>query len=207
MADNRILLAKNTSLSGDNRNILVVGTCASGKTYNYVYPNLLQCNGSCIVVDKGGYVQEMTEEVFRKKGYRIMTVNMEKDPTATISIEDIKTIGQTRTVLYIIPHLISSEVNASAIPYIINNVFTKTAPDCPIPIHIFADEFACYGLGLKDFYKRLANRHPRISCSICIMSFDQLRWVVGDKWPLFVGACDAILFLSSPCDANTMNIL
>ena len=184
MADNKILLAKNTSLSDDNRNILVVGTCASGKTYNYVYPNLLQCSGSCVVVDNGGYVQEMTEEAFRKKGYRIMTVNLRKDPTATISTEDIRTIGQTHTVLYIIPHLINNETNGSTIPCIINNVYTETPADCPIPIHIFADEFACYGLGMKDFYKRLANRHPRISCSICTMSFDN-----SNCWSETSGLC------------------
>ena len=41
----------NTWETGLNNNDLIVGVSGAGKTRSYVIPNILQCNGSMIVVD------------------------------------------------------------------------------------------------------------------------------------------------------------
>ena len=60
------LLSANRSVSCDtwrsglNNNVLVLGSSGSGKTRNHVKPNLLQCQGSYIVLDcKGSLYHEM----------------------------------------------------------------------------------------------------------------------------------------------------
>lgn len=62
----RILFTKNHSASADswqtglNNNILVLGCSGSGKTRNHLKPNLMQCDGSYIVLDtKGSLYHEM----------------------------------------------------------------------------------------------------------------------------------------------------
>ena len=60
------LLSANRSVSCDtwrsglNNNVLVLGSSGGGKTRNHVKPNLLQCQGSYIVLDcKGSLYHEM----------------------------------------------------------------------------------------------------------------------------------------------------
>lgn len=49
-----IILSQESVLPDNARNTLVIGCAGSGKTRNYVLPNLLQCAGSYVVTDVCG---------------------------------------------------------------------------------------------------------------------------------------------------------
>jgi type IV secretion system protein VirD4 len=57
--------------TGLNNNVLVLGSSGSGKTRNFLKPNLLQCAGSYVVLDsKGRLYQEMAPYLF-EHGYKV----------------------------------------------------------------------------------------------------------------------------------------
>lgn len=58
-----------------NNNVLVVGTSGSGKTRSIVTPNILQAEGSYIIVDPKGNLHEKYAAYLRKKGYRVRKLN------------------------------------------------------------------------------------------------------------------------------------
>lgn len=60
-----------------NNNVLVVGGCGSGKTVEFVLPNILQMNGSYVVVDPGGHLSQKTKAVLEKNNYKVKIVNIE----------------------------------------------------------------------------------------------------------------------------------
>lgn len=64
--------------NGHNRtlNSIVIGGPGSGKTWNFVTPNLLQANCSYVVVDPAGDVLHNTAAFFIKQGYRIRVLNL-----------------------------------------------------------------------------------------------------------------------------------
>ncbi len=73
----RTLLSADTSLetdtwqSGLNNNVLVLGCSGGGKTRHHVKPNLMQCQGSYIVLDcKGSLYREMAP-FLRQHGYEV----------------------------------------------------------------------------------------------------------------------------------------
>lgn len=64
-----------------NLNVMVVGGSGSGKTRNYVKPNLLQLNSSYFVTDPKGTLLEETGHLFEQNGYDIRsfnTINMDQ---------------------------------------------------------------------------------------------------------------------------------
>lgn len=54
-----------------NKNVAVIGDSGSGKTFNFVKPNLLQCVGSIIVTDPKGLLVRETGTLLEKQGYKI----------------------------------------------------------------------------------------------------------------------------------------
>lgn len=54
-----------------NKNVAVIGDPGSGKTFNFVKPNLLQCVGSFIVTDPKGLLVRETGTLLEKQGYKI----------------------------------------------------------------------------------------------------------------------------------------
>lgn len=61
-SDNNIILTDDVQLSldtaktGKNLNVCVIGGAGTGKTYNYVLPNILQVNTSYVITDRDGYL-------------------------------------------------------------------------------------------------------------------------------------------------------
>lgn len=85
-SENKIL-TKNCRMGWDDRvhkrnvNTLVVGASGTGKTRCYIEPNILQCNGSMIILDPKGEILKGTKEILEEKEVKIKTfncVNMEK---------------------------------------------------------------------------------------------------------------------------------
>lgn len=59
-----------------NMNILLMGGSGSGKTRNYVLPNLMQANMDYVVTDPKGEVLRMAGGMLEKLGYRIRVLNL-----------------------------------------------------------------------------------------------------------------------------------
>lgn len=58
-----------------NLNVIVIGGSGSGKTRNYVKPNLMQLNASYFVTDPKGTLLEETGHLFEQYGYEIRCFN------------------------------------------------------------------------------------------------------------------------------------
>lgn len=62
-----------------NGNVLVFGSSESGKTYNFVIPNILEKCGSYVVIDPRGYIYKETADYMRsnvKRPYNVLTLNL-----------------------------------------------------------------------------------------------------------------------------------
>ena len=57
--------------TGLNNNLLVIGGSGSGKTRNFLMPNLLQCEGSYVVLDSKGRLYEEAGPYLRDHGYKV----------------------------------------------------------------------------------------------------------------------------------------
>lgn len=55
--------------TGLNNNVLVLGCSGSGKTRNFLKPNLLQCEGSYVVLDSKGRLYDEMAPYLRAHGY------------------------------------------------------------------------------------------------------------------------------------------
>ena len=83
--DNNLLFTENYGLAlkrkkfdlelDRNLNVMVIGGSGSGKTRNYVKPNLLQLNASYFVTDPKGTLLEETGHLFEQSGYEIRSFN------------------------------------------------------------------------------------------------------------------------------------
>ena len=57
--------------TGLNNNVLVLGCSGSGKTRNFLRPNLLQCQGSYVVLDSKGWLFHEMAPYLRAHGYAV----------------------------------------------------------------------------------------------------------------------------------------
>lgn len=57
-------------------NAFVIGGSHSGKTRNFILPNILESNENFIIADPNGELQAKTEITLREKGYEIKTLNL-----------------------------------------------------------------------------------------------------------------------------------
>ena len=62
-----------------NKHVYVLGGSGSGKTFNYVGPNLLQLNSSYVVTDPKGDTLKQYGNFFLKHGYKLKVVNTKAD--------------------------------------------------------------------------------------------------------------------------------
>lgn len=108
---NNIILTDNVQLSldtaktGKNLNVCVFGGAGTGKTYNYVLPNILQANTSYVITDHDGYLLNKTGKFLEEQGYVIKVLNLSDtehsnhyNPFAYLhSKEDILTLANVIT--------------------------------------------------------------------------------------------------------------
>lgn len=57
-------------------NVLVIEGTGTGKDQNYIKPNLLQCSGSYVVMDPGGYQFQFAAKPLEEEGYKIKVLNL-----------------------------------------------------------------------------------------------------------------------------------
>ena len=90
--DNNLIFTKNYGLAlhrpkfdpelDRNLNVLVVGGSGSGKTRNYVTPNIMQLNTSYFITDPKGTLLKEAGFLFADNGYKVRSFN-------TISLSEI----------------------------------------------------------------------------------------------------------------------
>lgn len=75
---NNLLLTKNKRSSMDyakDKNVLVIGAAGSGKTQNYVIPNIMQMNSSYIISGSTSKTMLTTFKMLKKSKYAIKVIN------------------------------------------------------------------------------------------------------------------------------------
>lgn len=79
---NSMIYGKDTYLSMDqvkthlNCNSMVIGASGAGKTRSFLYPNLMQMNGSYIIIDTKGQAFWNFARMFEKNGYTVKLLNL-----------------------------------------------------------------------------------------------------------------------------------
>lgn len=61
---------------GGNNNVIVIGSSGSGKTHNFLKPNILQCNTNMVISDAKGTLLKECGHVLEKDGYVIKILNL-----------------------------------------------------------------------------------------------------------------------------------
>lgn len=198
---NSVMLSSTTMLQETNQNILVVGYSGSGKTLCYVSPNLLQFNGSYIVVDLGRVLLEKTRPDFKLRDYQIEIFDVNDTSVTDVELFDVASIGQRPTIVYIEASF-NREINAKIVPLLIQKIFKTFVSPTKIPVHVFLDEFCNIG-EIPEFNQLLALTSSTISCSIIIQSITQLYNLYPETWTSIVSNCDTTVYLGGS-ERNTL---
>ena len=77
-----MILAKNVTLEEGykiNRNVLVLGVPGSGKSRGHVLPNLMEMDGSFLILDPKGELYRTAAGMLRRRGYSVRCLDFE-DP-------------------------------------------------------------------------------------------------------------------------------
>lgn len=61
---------------GGNNNVIVIGSSGSGKTHNFLKPNILQCNTNMVISDAKGTLLKECGHVLEQNGYVIKILNL-----------------------------------------------------------------------------------------------------------------------------------
>lgn len=61
---------------GGNNNVIVIGSSGSGKTHNFLKPNILQCNTNMVISDAKGTLLRECGHVLEQNGYTIKILNL-----------------------------------------------------------------------------------------------------------------------------------
>ncbi len=72
---NDVYRSRHSHITGLNNNDLIIGASGAGKTRSYVLPNLLQQDGSMIVIDTKGNLYKQFHPYLCQHGYRVLHLN------------------------------------------------------------------------------------------------------------------------------------
>ena len=90
-----LLLTANHSASTDawqtglNNNVLVLGCSGGGKTRNHLVPNLLQCQGSYVVLDSKGTLYDELAPYLRANGYQVDQLDFTREGAGTVGYDPL----------------------------------------------------------------------------------------------------------------------
>ena len=90
-----LLLTANHSASTDawqtglNNNVLVLGCSGGGKTRNHLVPNLLQCQGSYVVLDGKGTLYDELAPYLRANGYQVDQLDFTREGAGTVGYDPL----------------------------------------------------------------------------------------------------------------------
>ena len=94
----QLLLTKNHTASTDswetglNNNVLVLGCSGGGKTRNHLKPNLMQCQGSYVVLDTTGSLYYEMGPYLRSHGYKVDLLDFTRDGEGSVGYDPLSYI-------------------------------------------------------------------------------------------------------------------
>lgn len=74
--ENDTLPLNTKETDGGNNNVIVIGSSGSGKTHNFLKPNILQCNTNMVISDAKGTLLKECGHVLEQNGYVIKILNL-----------------------------------------------------------------------------------------------------------------------------------
>lgn len=193
---------KNNGLTLNSKNILCVGSTGSGKTMNYVAPNLMQANQSVVVLDPVGNLYKQHHEALESKGATIYKIESEKD----FDKKYVAELGTKLTYVFVCINFIGDVEYFTQISNFLYSLFNglRLLADrsdggvLPFPVHFFLDEFQA--LNIPNFPNIvLTNRKYGIGISIIVQSITQLKkkYTNIDEYAAITESVDMMLFF--PC--------
>lgn len=75
--------------TGLNNNVLVLGCSGGGKTRNHLMPNLLQCQGSYVVLDGKGALYRELAPYLRANGYQVDQLDFTRENAGTVGYDPL----------------------------------------------------------------------------------------------------------------------
>lgn len=198
-------LSLNTAQTGRNLNVCVIGGAGTGKTRNYVLPNILQANTSYVITDRDGYLLNKTGKFLKEQGYiiKVLILNDTTDITNHTQFDDMELdlIGDRKTAVFITLSTFNHSLNflsSVLVTQIFNALYNRTEslPNNKLPVHVrfMLDDFANSGY-IPDLEKHMAVCvHKNISVNIILQCIEQLQ-TLYEYWDIILGNCDSILFI------------
>ena len=106
------ILSENLSVSDINKegndNVLIMGGSSAGKSYCYIGPNIMQTDGSYVILDPAGGLYEQYAPFLRYKGYDIRRLNL-IDPEKGDKYNPFKYIRNDRDIEDLVSVMIASD--------------------------------------------------------------------------------------------------
>ncbi|HIY83855.1 MAG TPA: type IV secretory system conjugative DNA transfer family protein [Candidatus Rubneribacter avistercoris] len=136
MEDDNIILSETARLqlskipdplTERNKHVLVIGGSGSGKTFNYVGPNLLQLYGSYVVTDPKGDTLKQYGNFFLRHGYDLKVVALKdgRDLTASMHYNPLMYITDSTSIIQIVNLLVENTTGEGKHPDANEDYFVK----------------------------------------------------------------------------------
>ena len=71
-----VFLSMNNQKTRRNTHVCVIGGAGSGKTHNFIVPNLLQANSNYVISDRGGFLFRDYAKYLEYMGYKVKCLNL-----------------------------------------------------------------------------------------------------------------------------------
>lgn len=106
---NNVRMSTDTSVTGLNNNMLVIGGSGAGKTFFIVKPNIMQMmlNNSFIATDPKGEIARATANMLKKNGYNVKVLNL-IDMAKSDGYNPFRYIREENDVVKLVANIISN---------------------------------------------------------------------------------------------------
>lgn len=114
---NNVRMSTDTSVTGLNNNMLVIGGSGAGKTFFIVKPNIMQMmlNNSFIATDPKGEIARDTANMLKKNGYNVKVLNL-IDMAKSDGYNPFRYIREENDVVKLVTNIISNTTPKETAP-------------------------------------------------------------------------------------------
>lgn len=114
---NNVRMSTDTSVTGLNNNMLVIGGSGAGKTFFIVKPNIMQMmlNNSFIATDPKGEIARATANMLKKNGYNVKALNL-IDMAKSDGYNPFRYIREENDVVKLVTNIISNTTPKETAP-------------------------------------------------------------------------------------------
>ncbi|MFR7761936.1 MAG: VirD4-like conjugal transfer protein, CD1115 family [Eubacterium sp.] len=114
---NNVRMSIDTSVTGLNNNMLVIGGSGAGKTFFIVKPNIMQMmlNNSFIATDPKGEIARATANMLKKNGYNVKVLNL-IDMAKSDGYNPFRYIREENDVVKLVTNIISNTTPKETAP-------------------------------------------------------------------------------------------